>query len=207
MLKTCLCKCVYEWEQRIYMWSRALREDMSLSLCKCAKKKICLIAITPPSIQTGTCYHSSLLLEETSDFYSFWPRFPFSIWKSVPLPRHTPRVKPLSFLRKYGVRKWILLPHFPSLCLLTKAPHSPSVTSALPLLKEWKGKWIVQPLLLSVSSATLLPLICRGTLHHSPSFSLLNTQIGNEFYCPCPFFPPQYHPIVAHAHCLFPFQP
>lgn len=30
-------------------------------------KKICLIAITPPSIQTGTRYHSAWLLEETSE--------------------------------------------------------------------------------------------------------------------------------------------
>lgn len=35
-----------------------------------------------------------------------------------------------------------------------------------------------------------LPSIWSGTLHHSPSFSLLNTKIGNEFYCPCPFLSP-----------------
>lgn len=31
------------------------------------KKKKILIAITPPSIQTGTCYHSALLLEATNE--------------------------------------------------------------------------------------------------------------------------------------------
>lgn len=36
---------------------------VEFSLCKYAMLKICLIAITPPSIQTGTCYHSALLLE------------------------------------------------------------------------------------------------------------------------------------------------
>lgn len=31
------------------------------------EKKISLIAITPPSIQSNTCYHSALLLEATSE--------------------------------------------------------------------------------------------------------------------------------------------
>lgn len=37
------------------MWSRAIKGE-----------KIHLIAITPPSIQGGTCCHTALLLRETS---------------------------------------------------------------------------------------------------------------------------------------------
>lgn len=49
---------------------------------------------------------------------------------------------------------------------------------------------------LSPQTASCLP----SEVAHSttlPLFSLLNTKIGNEFYCPCPFFSPQHHPIVT----------
>lgn len=176
--------------------------------------KISLIAITPPSIQTGTCCLSALLLEAirerltASDLASFFP---------YEQPQHTPLVKPLSFLRKYRIRteEMNFIAPFSLLCVLTKAPHSPSATSAPLLLKKRKGKWILQPLVLSVSSDSTpppphLPPIWSGTLRHSPSFSLLNTKIGNEFYCLCPFFSPQHHPLVTHPHCsycLSPLQP
>lgn len=35
------------------------------------------------------------------------------------------------------------------------------------------------------------------------TLSLLNTQIGNEFYCPCPFFSPQHHPVLTHPRCSY----
>lgn len=45
------------------------KEETPVFVCHAKKeeKKKILIAITPPSIQTGTCYHSALLLEATSE--------------------------------------------------------------------------------------------------------------------------------------------
>lgn len=51
------------------MWLRAPKGGNACvcAPCKKKKKKKILIAITPPSIQTGTCYHSALLLKATSE--------------------------------------------------------------------------------------------------------------------------------------------
>lgn len=55
------CACVVQGLQK---------EELPLSLCDGAMLQICLIAITPPSIHTGTCYHSSLLLRAIRETFT-----------------------------------------------------------------------------------------------------------------------------------------
>lgn len=104
-------------EQSVCMCGLGLRRsNCSLVLkdvSKCAKLKLCLKAITPPSIHTGTCClsASASLLEgirgkktKKRNFTASDPASFFPYEQAYPLPRHTPPVKPASLLGKYGKR-------------------------------------------------------------------------------------------------------
>lgn len=158
----CLCAfwiCVYISlfmnEQRVYMCGLGLHEK-ERSLFKCAMLKICLIAITPPSIQTGTCYHSALLLEAIRErLLQPLTSLPFFHMNRHPsATAHSTRQTTL-FLKKIWNKDWgneFYCSIFTPSAYLQRHHTHPQCTSALPLLKESKGKWILLPLVLSVAS-------------------------------------------------------
>lgn len=160
----CLCAfwiCVYISlfmnEQRVYMCGPGLHKE-ELSLFKCAMVKICLIAITPPSIQTGTCYHSALLLEAIRErLLRALTLLPFFHMNRRPSAMaHSTRQTAL-FLKKIRNKDWgneFYCSIFTPSAYSQRHHTHPQRTFALPLLKQRKGKWILQPLVLSVASNT-----------------------------------------------------
>lgn len=99
-------------------------------VCHAKKKKEeeekILIAITPPSIQTGTCYHSALLLEATSEKLLLrLTSLPFSHMNSCPSAAAHSASQTSLFLKKIQNKERgneFYCPYFPSFCLLTDAP-------------------------------------------------------------------------------------
>lgn len=169
MLKMCLHKSVYEW--RVCLCCVGLyREELCCICARGAKNLLNSNYSTLYSNRHMLPLCSALLLEETSErLLQPLTSLPFFHMNSRPSATAHSASQTSLFLKKIRNKERgneFYCPIFPSLCLLTKAPHSPPATSALLLLKKRKGKWILQPLVLSVSSDTLT------SKWHTPPLSL-----------------------------------
>ena len=198
---------VYEWTNSVCTWSRASARRSRSCLCAAVPCEGNLL-----NSNYSTLHSKRLMRPHPSGRKTFTASdlaSGFSIRTAVPLPRHTPPLRPL-FLKKIRKKSLSVEMNFiapfslPLLIDKGTTQKAPSATSALLLLKERKGKWILQPLVVSVALTQPPPppeVAHSGTL---PSLSHYLTQrLEMNFTAPALFFSPQCRPIVTHPRCSY----